>query len=210
MVLGFIRSLWRGERHRSREGTLLEMVKLRKRKDPRLRRERLDLWTMGQLWHSPEGVMLDLTEDYVWLMDAGLSERSALEQLERVNCGAGGLAELTIGAVLVDALRSVDPELVLDVDLLGQQLAVGFVWARQEVQRIKSEPPYPRASLHKRICVEDVSEVERGLADWPRIEGRITERDQLWRFAGPGRSGIVLIRGDRAIARVTTVHFSPA
>jgi hypothetical protein len=210
MVLGFIRSLWRTEHRLSREDTLLQMVKVRKRKDPRLRRERLAHWTMGQLWHSPEGLMLDLIEDYVWLIDAGLTEALAVEQLERVHYNPGDFSELTFPALFVFALEWIDEDLVLDGDVLRAQLTLGLEWVYEEMKRIKAQPPFPRQALRERIGIEDVTDDERGLDRWPRIEARITERDQLWRYAGGHRAGIVLIRGSCAIAEMTTVTFAPA
>jgi hypothetical protein len=204
MVLGLIRRLWRTENRPSRGGMLIKMIELRKRKDPRLRRERLANWTMGHLWGSPEGAMLDLVEDYLWLEDAGLSERLALEQLERVNCGIGVLPELSRGALIEEVLRSRDREPVLDKEVLRAQLLLAYEWAEEEVKRTKSQPPVSREVLRKRIRIEDVAQRERRLNEWARIEARMTEHDELWRYGGSHRSGIVLIRDGRAIATVTT------
>ncbi len=60
-----------------RETVLVQMIELRRRKDPRLRNvSRPSNWPKFQLWEAPEATVLSAVENFGWLKDAGLTDQS--------------------------------------------------------------------------------------------------------------------------------------
>lgn len=205
----------------SRESVLVEMIEQRRRKDSRLRRlGQPNSWPMSQLWKMPEAVLLDMAEDFAWLRDAKLDDQSALLHLERIDGKTSDSSQRKITSLhelVTRKLSAIDPTYVVsDSEVITKQVQVAERWAREEIQRIKSERPYPpREWLTERVTLADIGDV-RSLSHrkWSSvIKARATERDELWRFSSPadqwqnlaGRAGFALVREGRPIDHVVTL-----
>lgn len=204
----------------SREHTLVRMVEIRRRKDPRLRHaKRPDDWPMFQLWATPEATILNTIEDFGWLKDGGLSDQSAFQHLDarRVSIAhSPSRTDSTLLEYVARTLGTVDPQyLSLPSQILDQQIEMAEKWTRDEIQWKKSGEVFPPVKwLTRQISLKDIDRVEMGKSeDWNRIKTRHIDGDELWEFSSPteyweglaGRQGIALIRGDRPIAHVITV-----
>lgn len=200
-----------------RETVLVQMIELRRRKDPRLRNvSRPSNWPMFQLWEAPEATVLSAVENFGWLKDAGLTDQSALQRLNTNEHGAlSGDPILTLNDFVKRKLRMVDAAyLALGDDLLAKQVDIADKWASDEIQWIKSERPFPPIEwlvTRTSIGALDGTDIRRH-RDWRSIAARMTERDELWEFNSPpeyweglaGRMGIVLVRDGRPIAHIVT------
>ncbi len=194
------------------------MIEVRRRSTSWLRRPKpAGNWPMFELWRSPEAAILDTIEGFHWIRDSGLSDKSALETLAaRIGEKHGRTlhADFTIRQLVVNWLKVTHPlyspssEKVLD-----QQLEIADSWVLNEIQSIRSQPPYPPIEWLEEQML-DIDEIDAGNSrDWHRLKMRFTEYDELWKFCSPseywaglaGRAGIALVRNGRPIAHVTTV-----
>jgi hypothetical protein len=206
----------------SRETTLVQMIDLRRRKDPRLRGARAaGHWPRFQLLEAPEATILNTVEEFRWLKDAGLNDEAALLRLEAI---AGGdpdsppAVNFSLRELIARRLSIEDPPyLALGDQILFQQLKIADKWAKDEIRWAKLAPAFPPIEwLDRRISVDDIdldTLALRHRGDWNRLMARITEGDELWEFSSPwehwerltGRKGVALVRGGRSIAHVVTV-----
>lgn len=202
--------------HSTRESALVEMIELRRRILPWLRRPKpANLWPMFELWRMPEAIVLDTVESFLWIADAGLSDKAALETLAARLDHKHSLTlhADTIRTLVVSQIKAAYPSSLPSVEkVIDQQVEIANAWARNEIQSIKSKPPFPPIEwLEKRV---DIDEADVGnLPEWKRIKMRFTEHDELWTFSSPaeywaglaGRAGVALVRNGRPIAHVTTL-----
>jgi hypothetical protein len=209
----------------SRETTLVQMINLRRRKDPRLRGAKAAChWPRFQLWKVPEATILNTVEDFRWLKDAGLNDQAALQRLKAL---AGGdpdpplPVDFTLHTFVARRLNIEDPQYVaLGDQMLVEQLEIADKWAQDEIRWAKLEPAYPPIEwLDKRIGVDDIdldTSSTLGLrhrGHWNLLLARITEGDELWEFNSPrehwetltGRKGVALVRDGRPIAHIVTL-----
>jgi hypothetical protein len=209
----------------SRETTLVQMIDLRRRKDPRLRGAKAaGNWPRFQLWETPEATILNTVEEFRWLKDAGLSDEASLQRLEALAGGnaASPVAVPTLRELVARRLTAEDPPyLALDGKILGLQLEMAEKWAQEEIRWAKLAPAYPPIEwLIKRISVDDLglgdmssASGSRHAAEWSRLLARFTEGDELWEFSSPrkdwerliGRKGVALVRDGRPIAHIVTL-----
>jgi hypothetical protein len=145
----------------SRSAIVVEMIKVRRRKDSRLRQLKPpNQWPMFRLWETPEATLLSTVEDFDWLKDAGLGDLAALRRLAVHNRDS----EWPLGAVstfrefVAQELSMVDPIYVgLGDEVLTKALEIAEQWSHGEIKRTKSDPPFPPMEwLEKRINIEDI------------------------------------------------------
>jgi hypothetical protein len=149
----------------SRETTLCEMIRLRQRKDPRLRCRRAPSnWPMFELWETTEAIILDTVEKHLWLCEDGLDDQVALEKIEVFRTGSATShikPNSTPQSYLAHRLSVEDPGyLVLGEKVLLEAIRIAEEWAHTEICRTTSDRPYPpKHWLKARVSL---SEVEGG------------------------------------------------
>lgn len=171
---------------------------------------------MFQLWNTTEAVILHTTEQYLWLRDGGLMEQIALEKIEVFRTGSTDCdlqQNSTLASYIAHRLKIEDPQyLDLGDAILGEAISIAEEWACAEIQRTKSDRPFPpKEWLKARVSI---SEVESGKSlpfgdggliattldgrterpgttvpnskDWQRLKLRMLPNDELWTFSSPG------------------------
>jgi hypothetical protein len=198
-----------------RETALCDMIDIRQRRDPRLRREqRPSNWPMSELWRTTEATILDTVEQYRWLRDGGLVEKVALETLEVNQNGSVDFSvkpNATLHSYIARWLSTVDPDyLRLGGNVLRKVILFAEKWSRAEISRVKSDRPFPPADwLLARVGVREIESGEdlpfkgEGIVsitfdgqverpgrtipsyEWKRIKSRMLSTDELWTFSSP-------------------------
>jgi hypothetical protein len=210
-----------------RETILVQMIELRRRKDPRLGRAKpADRWPMFQLRETPEATILSTMEDFRWLKDAGLDDQSALRRMETLTSGnASPLlgSGFTLRGLIAISLKTVDPSyLALGDEILVRQLEIADKWVQDQIQWTKSQPAFPPIEwLKKRVTEQEIDSGQAGRilasvpkhTDWLHVRARLVAGDEIWEFDSPredwerlmGWRGIALIRDGRPIAHIVVV-----
>jgi len=199
----------------SRETTLCQMIELRRKSDPRLRRlGSPSNWPIFELWETTEALILDIVEQYLWLRDGGLVEQIALEKIEIFHRGTINVdldPGVTLHSYINRRLAEIDPLYLKQGALvLDRAISIAERWADEEMGRQKSQPSFPPHEwLRQRISVPML---ERGKApaivrsgiritinqrsfdldtaipqkrEWERIKLRMLPGDELWTFSSP-------------------------
>lgn len=204
---------------RSREGLLCQMVALRRRVDPSLRRvPPPEHWPMFQLWRSPEAKILASVERHLWRLDGSGELQSK------------GDGDPALSASVRGALGDGRSYYCSDDALLLEVVRCACMWTRREIERAYSGRMYPpedwwgeHVSLRDartgnfpfQFSVGALGDLDddqtRPGDEWRSIMDRRIASDELrtfcsdsrsWQNMG-GRSGLVLIRRGRPIAHVT-------
>jgi len=200
----------------SRSSALCQMIEIRQRKEPWLRRQKMaSNWPSFQLSETTEASILDTVEQYVWLCDGGLDEHAALKKIDVFQNGTAEFSlkpDATLRSYIAHRLATDGSNyLPLVKGGLDDVILAAESWTRDEIPRVKSEPPFPPADwLQRRISVSDIEKgaglpSDRGeiigtttdgrvvrrdttikeYSDWKRLELRMLPTDEFWTFSGP-------------------------
>jgi hypothetical protein len=200
----------------SRLSALCQMIEIRQRKEPWLRRQKMaSNWMSCELSEAIEASILDTVEQYLWLRDGGLDEHAALKKIDVFQNGTAEFSlkpDATLGSYIAHRLAADGSNYLAIVNGgLDDVILAAENWARDEIPRVKSEPPFPPADwLQGRITVSDIekgagfpsnrSEIAgtttdgrvvrqettiKNYSEWRCLELRMLPTDELWTFSSP-------------------------
>ena len=147
------------ERDLSRVFMICRMIELRRKHDPQLRnREPPTGWPMFRILATPEAMIVDAVEDYYWLRDGGMTEREALERMEKFRIGSNKVDLLDCDSfhtyVWCAVIVTAPIWSKIDIAIFDEALAIARRWHAEDIEHERVNPSDPSvASLGGRIGV---------------------------------------------------------
>jgi hypothetical protein len=149
-----------------------------------------------------------------------VGQLQSLDAAENLKTGAK-----TLQGLIEQKLRQTDPSyLDMKTDILTKNVALAKHWAQEEINWIKSRPPYPplewlESPTHigeaapEPVTVPALLQLSPGKREWRRLKARMAKDDELRSFCSPpkswqsltGRKGVALVRMGKPIAHVVTL-----
>ena len=213
----------------SSSAALVDMIALRRRRDPALRgRPPPDQWPMAALWPTPEGIVLEIIELHTLLRADGMTDQQTIERIEtwrRTIAVAHDPPPSELQVYIKFRLQLEAPGYPIEnAKLFTKVMARAGAYAAAALTKTTAEPWPPVDWLEKRIGLidldygtENAGFVNEHSGEWSpyrrafsRIALRMRDDDELWTFASPpetwrrlmGRRGVALVRQGKAIEHV--------
>lgn len=216
------------------EGALVDMIALRRRSDPNLKRKpHPNNWIMADLWTTPEAAILEIVELSSFLRFDGFTDH---EIIERIEAWRSALVErpepppADIDSYIRYRIECEAPEYPLsDHKLFERTLERARAFADASIRMAKARDSIPRDWLKEQIALIDLDRRLGAMRQLPggpgglllspkrrevaRIKLRMRPEDELWIYESPpetwkhlsGRRGIALVREHKPIENFVLV-----